>query len=472
MPTRAVCARELKTPPALGGGELGAAVPSVVRASLAKRHLHQEGPMLWRQLLSLLLLAVQWAGPARLAVAPLSPSCARYEQVHSGCATAPGPPTYCGKATKLYDGATVLANGTVINGKRFHWETSLIAQLPITAGDPVVSCARACGAEPACAGFALEPSSAATTCFTVNSTSYTLTRLAHTPSYGYTHDPTCRRTCGSGSDALRLPAGQGLYQPRPSVAAMSGGAEECAALCDRLPGCVGFSVSNTIDALCFPTNSTSRSVATFTPVLSYARTGQHPRGTAARHNHSGAADSCAATLRHLCPLSLAPISCRVCTGRSQRDERTAGCRAEDVAQYCAAGLDWWVTPPTDHIFEDDTPTMSQYCGTEPSSSGSSPEQARQSVEWSVVAGGTAAAQLAMRWPSTQAGNEARVTIHAGDLVLSGHRAAAIVPASSLSVRQVGSVFAQTTEYSNERGPYLLQPIILLTTDPFCIGILH
>jgi hypothetical protein len=40
------------------------------------------------------------------------PACSRYRQVHSGCAPTAGPPTYCGKALKLWDGATLLPNGS------------------------------------------------------------------------------------------------------------------------------------------------------------------------------------------------------------------------------------------------------------------------------------------------------------------------------------------------------------------------
>ena len=173
-------------------------------------------------------------------------------------------------------------------------------------------------------------------------------------------------------------------------------------------------------------------------------------------------------LRHLCPLSLDPTSCRVCTGHGQRDERTAGCNAEDVAKYCETSLDWWVVPPTDHVFEDDTSTMSQYCDGDPTSSGSKLQAARQSVQWSVIAGGTAATQLAVRWQSTQLDGRARVTLHASDFTanalhaLGSHRAPAIIPASSLTIRQLGSVFAQTVEYSSERGegfyPDILAPI--------------
>jgi hypothetical protein len=114
------------------------------------------------------------------------PACSRYEQVHSGCAPTAGPPTFCGNATKMFTGATLLPNGTVVNGKRFHWEITAVSELLISSGDPVVGCARACEQAPDCVGFALEPPSAGLThCFTVNSTVYTLTRLANCPSYSY-----------------------------------------------------------------------------------------------------------------------------------------------------------------------------------------------------------------------------------------------------------------------------------------------
>ena len=391
----------------------------------------------------LLMLLLQPAVPAE------PPACSSYTQVHTGCAPTGGPPTFCGTAVQLYDGATALPNGTVVNGKRFNWEISMIAKLTIAAGDPVVSCARACEQEPACVGFALEPSSATTACFTVNSTRYTLTRLAHCPSYGYTRDPACQPTCGGPSDALRLPQmpAPSLYRPRPAVSAASGGARECAALCDRLPGCVGFSISNTTEALCCPTNTTGRAVTTSTPVLSYARASQHFATTYAR-------SSCLTIMQALCPVSLSPTSCRVCTGRSQRPEHTAGCTADDVARYCATELDWWVASATDHVFEDDVSTMSQYCGVA--------EQTRKSIQWSAVAGGTVASQLAVRWPSTQAGASASLMFDIGDLTSKGGTAVADVSAASMSVRQLGSVFAQTAEYPNEKGaafyPDILAPI--------------
>ena len=59
----------------------------------------------------------------------------------------------------------------------FDWEATLLEKLPMSAGDPVVGCARVCEQEPDCVGFALEPSAAATTCFTVNSTRYAVTQL-------------------------------------------------------------------------------------------------------------------------------------------------------------------------------------------------------------------------------------------------------------------------------------------------------
>jgi hypothetical protein len=395
-----------------------------------------------------------------LHAAALASPCSHYDQVHSGCAPPVGPPTYCGTATKLYGGATALPNGTVVNGKRFHWEVTLVSKMLISMGDPVVTCARVCAQEPACVGFALEVSSSVSqhTCFTVNSTEYTLTRLSDCPSYSYTHDPACKPDCGSGSDALRLaamPITSVLYQPRPSVSATAGGVRECAALCDRLPGCVGFSVSNTTEGLCFPTNTTSNSVTSFAPILSFVRATQH------RPTATSSGESCLATLRAVCPaVSLSPASCRVCTGRNQYQERTAGCTADDVARYCAAGLDWWVASPTDHVFEQDLPTMSQFCGQPDGSS------TRRSIQWSAVAGGTVAIQLALRWSSTEAGASATVAFEMSDLNPSsadgGGATRAALPASSISVRQLASVFAPTTQYPGEAGatyyPDILAPI--------------
>ena len=71
-------------------------------------------------------------------------ACSRYTQIYSGCAPTSGPQTHCGNVTKLYNSATVLPNGTVAIGKRFHWETRQLSKLAIAVDDPVSSCARAC----------------------------------------------------------------------------------------------------------------------------------------------------------------------------------------------------------------------------------------------------------------------------------------------------------------------------------------
>ena len=358
----------------------------------------------------------------------------------------------------------------------FDWEATLLEKLPMSAGDPVVGCARVCEQEPDCVGFALEPSAAATTCFTVNSTRYAVTRLADCPSYEYIRDPACKPTCGGGSDGLRLPAmpAASLYQPRPAVSAAAGGAQQCAALCDRLPGCVGFSISNTTEALCFPANTTSPTTADM-PVLSYTRVVQNPAARAVTWARSGggggggSGGKCLAILRGLCPAAVAGCglslaACRACMGHSQHQlqERAvaASCTAHDVARYCATSLEWWVAPPTDHVFEDDLPTMSQYCGKEGN---------RRSIQWSAVAGGTVASQLALRLPSAAScqGRPEAVTVafDIGDLLLTGPGAGAgagNIPAASMSVRQLGSVLAPTAEYPSERGaafyPDILVPI--------------
>ena len=388
------------------------------------------------------------------------PTCSRYTQVYTGCAPTPGTQTYCGNVTELYGGATVCPNGTVVIGKRFHWETSQISKLPITAGDPVATCARVCEQESTCAGFAIEASTPAT-CVTVNSTRYTLTRLANCPSYQYTHDPSCKPTCGSGSDALRLPPmpTTSLYQPRPAVAALAGGVRECAALCDRLPGCVGFSISNTTESLCFPTNTTSTSMTTFTPVLSYVQASQRSP-TLAPSKQSGLNDNCEAFLQKICPNSLGPASCHMCTGAKQHQEQIAGCTADDVMKFCAtAEVDWWITSPTDHVFEDDLSTMSQYCEQHGESDDNTGGTAH-SIHWSAAAGGVDATQLVLRWPTIDATALATVIFEMSDL--SATEGGASITASSMSARQVGSVFAQTPKYANEKGsgyyPDILAPI--------------
>ena len=235
--------------------------------------------------------------------------------------------------------------------------------------------------------------------------------------------------------------------------------QECADLCDHLPGCLGFSISNTTEGLCFPTDTVSRSTSAFTPILSYARVSQHPSALAATATHGEGA--CLSVLRALCPSSLSRSTCRLCTGKSQRQERAAGCSADDVARYCdAMGLVWWVAAPTAHVFEDDLPTMSQYC--QPSSA-----LAVRQVQWSAVAGGTVASQLALRWLSTHVWERMLpaqpVVFDLSDLTAIGGRAAtgaaAVVPALSMSVRQVGSVFAPNAEYLSERGPAFYPDIL-------------
>ena len=222
-------------------------------------------------------------------------------------------------------------------------------------------------------------------------------------------------------------------------------------MCDRLPGCSGFSVDATTgDSLCYPTNTTSRSAAAFTPMLSYV---QQSVASAVTSPHSDG-DACAAALRSLCPSNLSTQRCRVCTGESQHQELLAGCTTDDVAHYCATSVDWWVAIPTDHVFEDDLPTMSQYCS-QPDSS--SPGQAEQTIQWAAIAGGTVASQLALRWPSPQNEGAATVVFDVSDLTAVGR---AKVPAASMSVRQLGSVFAPTGMYPSERGEfwYLLRGV--------------
>ena len=286
-------------------------------------------------------------------------SCSRYDLVHSGCTAVPGPPTFCGgNASQLYDGATILPNGTHINGKRFAWESTSITKRLVSVGEPMVDCARLCAQQGTCVGFAMEcspncqaKSKTSATCYTVNSLKLTLTVLVGCPSYKYTRNPGCKPACGAGSDALRLPAmpALSLYQPRPAVSASSGGVAQCAALCDRLPGCVGFSIDNqssTLEALCSPTNFTTGPPApVYAPVLSYARANQHAV------DNSGA---CTAALQAFCPQHVTTRTghglkiCDICVGNHQAVLREAECTAAEVHEWCATttpSIDWWVVPP-------------------------------------------------------------------------------------------------------------------------------
>jgi hypothetical protein len=408
-----------------------------------------------------------------------APPCRRYTQLHSGCKAIPGggPPTFCGNASLMYDGATLLPNGTVVNGKRFDWGSTAITKVLVPLTSPVASCARECEQSPGCVGFALQNGTGKMTCFPVNNLRYTITVLVQCPSYAYTPDPVCKPSCGAGSDALRLaPADAStIYQPRPAVSAVAGGVAQCAALCDRLPGCAGFSIDNTTTGLCFPTNATSRIQVATTPVLSYVRSPSRSQPRAAAEQRYVKQEKCWAVLQRLCFPALSGVACQICAGQNQAAERAAGCSVADVAKFCAASnLDWWMVPPDQHVFEADEPTMSQFC-----SSASTPHQPK-AAQWRAVAGGTVASQLALRWRCS-----AKPVLHqdvpsalfyASDLIESSTRQGTTesrssrptIPAAALSFRQVGSVFAPSAIYQSERGaafyPDILWPIYQPKSD--------
>ena len=137
-------------------------------------------------LLILLPVAAAAAGAAGMAPAAVAADdilqCSRYEQVHTGCAAIPGgPASFCGNATLLFDGATALPNGTIVNGKRFAWGSTAISKVPVPEDHPIVFCARQCRQDPTCVGFALQHGTfggaGKVTCYTVNSLRYTYTVL-------------------------------------------------------------------------------------------------------------------------------------------------------------------------------------------------------------------------------------------------------------------------------------------------------
>ena len=350
-------------------------------------------------------------------------SCAKYDQIHTGCEVG-------NQTQKLPSCASIslVANSTHRSsppwGQRFMYDTGG-RTISTLEGADVNGCALQCVRDgPACQGFTLASTgSLAGTCHTVNDTSHTVATGLAVTSYNMTRsDPECavaKVHCQAGDGKALAPWGS----PRPVAA--GGGLAQCQQYCDiaetTTPGscaAVVYQVETNGLALCSLVNTSAPTVDVLVPQQTYKRRARSPLSL----EGAAAADNSAPGHRH--------------------------------------AVTTWLVDSSTHVFEAARPWQTAFC-----------PATLPAIDWAAAPGTFVSTQVALLLAAPDATADdstktASVSVSASDLILTPHLGAggggvARVASKLIELSQVGLVSATSCPasqcgpdraYSAELGP--------------------